>query len=242
MADGESGERHRGLVSIAMPGKTADFQVWKTAKPDVFLHDGKNVTPPPGWAFVPSGDPGLTRRLKSSGECWVVVHRRKNRVESLGLLTDGTRVAQTKAQLATERADPSYLRKLDSAKKRREAEQAKYEVEFREAVLKFLAFAPRHAEMALKLAGAVTVLAAPVGSGTVARTERIPLERRAEAAVIAWMRHQTTAYDHMSIARIKGERREVRRDLAERSRRLLEKYRNGEPVDSAVCPLAGALK
>lgn len=53
--------------------------------------------------------------------------------------------------------------------------------------------------------------AVPVGSGTVARTQLIPLEQRAEAAVIAWMRHQTTAYDRMSIARIKGERREVRR-------------------------------
>jgi hypothetical protein len=45
----------------------------------------------------------------------------------------------------------------------------------------------------------VTTHAAPVGSGTVARTERIPIERRAEAAVIAWMRHQTTAYDNLAL-------------------------------------------
>lgn len=38
----------------------------------------------------------------------------------------------------------------------------------------------------------VTHHATPVGSGTVARTKRIPVEYRAEAAVIAWMRHQTT--------------------------------------------------
>ena len=37
-----------------------------------------------------------------------------------------------------------------------------------------------------------------MGSGTVARTKRCPLSE-AEAAVIAWMRHQTTAYDSMVI-------------------------------------------
>jgi hypothetical protein len=50
----------------------------------------------------------------------------------------------------------------------------------------------------------VTDHATPVGSGTVARTKRIPVEQRAEAAVIAWMRHQTTGYDGMVIPRIKG--------------------------------------
>jgi hypothetical protein len=83
--------------------------------------------------------------------------------------------------------------------------------------------------------------ATPVGSGTVARTKRIPVEQRAEAAVIAWMRHQTTAYDHMSIARVKGKRREVRRMLAEQSRRLLGSYRAGRPVNPATCPLQRAV-
>jgi hypothetical protein len=54
------------------------------------------------------------------------------------------------------------------------------------------------------LAQAVTDHATPVGSGTVARTKRIPVEQRAEAAVIAWMRHQTTGYDGMVIPRVKG--------------------------------------
>ena len=78
--------------------------------------------------------------------------------------------------------------------------------------------------------------AVPVGSGTVARTKRIPVERRAEAAVIAWMRHETTAYDGMVIPREKGARREVRRMLAKRSRSLLEVYRRGEEPDES-CPL-----
>ncbi len=50
----------------------------------------------------------------------------------------------------------------------------------------------------------VTDHATPVGSGTVARTKRIPVEYRAEAAVIAWMRHQTTGYDDMVIPRLVG--------------------------------------
>jgi hypothetical protein len=74
----------------------------------------------------------------------------------------------------------------------------------------------------------------------VARTQRIPIEKRAESAVIAWLRHATTAYDNMKIPRIKGKRREVRRMLAEQSRRLLEKYRAGHEVEMA-CPLQQAL-
>jgi len=69
------------------------------------------------------------------------------------------------------------------------------------------------------------------GSGTVARTALIPIEERAATkAVIAWMRHQTTAYDSMAIARVKGERLEVRRLLARRSHEFLRNYRSGQPA------------
>jgi hypothetical protein len=76
----------------------------------------------------------------------------------------------------------------------------------------------------------------------VARTERIPIHERAEAAVIAWMRYQTTGYEQMKIPRIKGRRRETRRLLAEKSRYLLEAYRAGRPVAEADCPLWRALE
>jgi hypothetical protein len=108
-------------------------------------------------------------------------------------------------------------------------------------VLGFLAFHGRHAGLAGRLAEAVTDHAAPVGSGTVARTRRIPLERRAEAAVLAWLRHRTTAYDRMMIPRVRGKRREVRRLLAAHSRALLDAYRRGNPADAASCPLQQAL-
>jgi hypothetical protein len=86
----------------------------------------------------------------------------------------------------------------------------------------------------------VTDHATPVGSGTVARSKRISIEKRAKAAVIAWMRHQTTAYDGMVIPRIKGKRREVRRMLAARSKELLARYRRGDPISDG-CPLKKAL-
>ncbi len=107
-------------------------------------------------------------------------------------------------------------------------------------MLTFLAFHARHTDLANQIARAVTNHATPVGSGTVARTKRIPVEQRAEAAVIAWMRHQTTAYDSMAIPGVKGKRREVRRMLARRSKDLLERYRRGEPVGED-CPLMKAL-
>ena len=107
-------------------------------------------------------------------------------------------------------------------------------------MLSFLAFHSDHTDLAHRLARVVTDHATPVGSGTVARTKRIPVEERAEAAVIAWMRHQTTGYEGMVIPRIKGKRREVRRMLARRSHELLDHYRRGLLVPEG-CPLQKAL-
>ena len=106
--------------------------------------------------------------------------------------------------------------------------------------MEFLDFHSDRADLAQQLARAVTAHATPVGSGTVARTKRIPVEKRAEAAVIAWMRHQTTAYESIKIPRVKGKRREVRQMLAERSMELLSRCRSGEAIPDD-CPLQQAL-
>ena len=124
--------------------------------------------------------------------------------------------------------------------RRRDHVQAGYVEDFYAAVLNFLAFNPAHAALAARLARVVADYATPVGSGTVARTKRIPVEQRAEAAVVAWLRHQTTAYESMKIPRVKGKRREIRRMLAQRSQELLGRYRTGEPVGED-CPLKKAL-
>lgn len=197
---------------------------------------------PPGWALLPPGDAALTRRVKAGGPSWTVQEKKGRRTFSRGVWAPADRIATVRAELEAERATDAYAKRRQADAKRRERKQTEYVEDFRGAVLAFLGFASLHADLAERLAGAVTKHATPVGSGTVARTQRIPIERRAESAVIAWLRHQTTAYDNMKIARIKGKRREVRRMLAEESRRLLEKYRAGETVDPRSCPLQRALR
>jgi hypothetical protein len=159
----------------------------------------------------------------------------RKRMMSSGVWAPAARIAAVREALAAERASPAYARKRDQAAARRERKQAAY-------VEDFLGFAPAHASLAERVADAVAAHATPVGSGTVARTQRIPVERRAEAAVIAWLRHQTTAYDDMAVPRVRGARRELRRQLAQRSRALLRRYRSGHPVSADSCPLRQALE
>lgn len=202
--------------------------------------DGQILKVPDGWALVPPGDAALTRRVKDAGEAWAVAERKGRKVFSRGVWAPAATVERVKADLEAERSTAGFARQRDAAARRREKAQAGYVQDFHGAVLAFLAFHPAHAALADRLARAVTAHATPVGSGTVARTKRIPVERRAEAAVIAWLRHQTTGYDHMAIPRVKGRRREVRRLLARRSVELLARYRRGE-LGGEKCPLTAAL-
>jgi len=196
---------------------------------------------PDDWDLLPPGDPALTRRVKAEGACWVMQEKKGRKVFGYGVWAPRERIERHRRELELERAEPAYAKKLAAGRERREREQEAYVEDFRGSVLQFLKFAPCHQALAEQLANAVTAHATPVGSGTVARTERIPVEERAAAAVIAWLRHQTTAYDSMTIARVKGKRREVRRELAEQSRRLLARYRAGERIDAAQCVLTRAL-
>jgi hypothetical protein len=203
--------------------------------------EGEIKQVPANWDLLPPGDAGLTRRLKSLGPSWTVKEKKGRRSFSKGVWAPADLIASAKSSVATDRSKPEYAKRKAADANRREKKQAAYVEDFHGAVCNFLRFDSAHEDLAFKLATAVTQHATPVGSGTVARTERIPIERRAESAVIAWMRHQTTAYDHMKIARVKGKRREVRRMLAEESRKLLQKYRRGLKVDEASCPLSKAI-
>ena len=208
----------------------------------VTTNDGQVLRVPDSWDLLPPGDAALSRRIKADGPTWTVIEMKGRKRFSRGIWAPAERIEVLRAQLEVERQDPSYERALEAGRKRRAKEQAEYAEDFEKSVLTFLAFHPRYADTAAALAKVIAAHAVPVGSGTVARTERIPIEQRAEAAAIAWMRHQTTGYDDMTIARIKGERREVRRRLAERSRALLNRYRRGDAVDAQRCPLDQALK
>lgn len=203
--------------------------------------DGRVVAVPSDWDLLPPGDAALTRRVKAAGDHWVVAERRGRKVFSRGIWAPVATIARIRSELAAERAAPAYARGREADARRRAVAQAAYVDEFTQAVVTFLDFHPAHADLGRRLATLVAAHATPVGSGTVARTTRIPVERRARAAVIAWMRHQTTAYDSMRIPRVKGGRREARRLLAERSRQVLAGYRRGDAM-TAGCPLRAALE
>lgn len=203
--------------------------------------DGKILAPPADWALLPPGDPGLTRRVKAAGTSWTVQEKKGRKVFSRGVWAPRANIDAAMTQLDEERSTVAYAKRQAASARRRDKVQSEYVTSFRDSVLQVLAFAPVHRVLANDLADAVAEHATPVGSGTVARTQRIPVEQRAEAAVIAWLRHQTTLYDQMRIPRIKGERREVRRLLAQQSRQLLQQYRDGIAVEPGRCPLRNAL-
>lgn len=213
-----------------------------TDQPTVFVGpDGVRRTAPIGWACLPPGDAGLTRRVKQLGPSWAVIEKRGRKAFSKGLWAPRENIEAARTAIEAERATPAYAKKQAAAAARRDREQSAYVVSFETEVLGFLRFAPRFEALARSVARQVTEHATPVGSGTVARTERIPIERRAESAVIAWMRHQTTAYDQMKIERVKGRRREVRRELATISRAVLDLHRRDVAHAAAACPLCSAV-
>ena len=202
---------------------------------------GISETPPPDWAFLKAGDAAVTRKVTASGPIWRVQIKKGRRIQSLGIWAPQSNISQAKVDVEAMRADPSYAKKQASAAKSRAKKQENYMAEFQLEVAKYLNFHASYADLQSKMAQLVTEHAIPIGSGTVARTSMIPVKERAGKAVIAWMRHKTTNYDNIKIARIKGERRKVRKQLAQRSLAILKQYRSGQPV-ATDCPLWKALK
>jgi hypothetical protein len=179
--------------------------------------------------------------VKEAGEHWLVQEKKGRQTFSRGVWAPAATIDRLRAEPDAEQSTEGYAKRRQAAARRRDQAQAEYVEDFFGAVVAFLAIHPTHADLADRLARAVTPHATPVGSGTVARTRRIPVERRAEAAVSAWLRHQTTGYDGRVIPGVKGKRREVRRLLAQRSKEWLARYRRGEPVEEA-CPLLRACR
>ncbi len=200
----------------------------------------KGFVPPTGWECLAPGDAALTRKVKAAGPTITIQEKRGRKIFSKGVWADAQQIKRATQELEALRSTEKYAKTQVQTAARREKKQEAYVEDFNLAVLQFLNFAACHRQIAIELADLVSAHATPVGSGTVARTERIPIQQRAQAAVIAWMRHQTTGYDNMKIARVKGKRREVRRELAEQSSRLLSRYRSGQPIESD-CPLVIAV-
>jgi hypothetical protein len=202
--------------------------------------DGTILTPPQGWIFLKAGDAALTRRVKASGDHWCVKFKKGRKLFSKGVWAPQSTIDRIKKDLEAERATPAFARRAESSARRRKKEQIEYVDEFFNAVLDYLAFDPKYSALAEQVARAITDHATPVGSRTVARTERIPVAERAEAAVLAWMRHKTTDYDTMKMPRVPFGRRKTRKKLAQRSKKLLHQYRQGNAPEDH--PLEAALQ
>lgn len=202
---------------------------------------GEPLTPPAHWSFLPAGDAGVTRKVTANTDFWRVQVKKGRRTLSKGIWASTAIIAEAQRSVTSQRTTDAYKNRCEYDKQRRQQKQDQYEIEFTQAVRHFLNFDPTHQSIEETIAHAVTQHAIPVGSGTVARTSMIPLGERASHAVIAWMRHKTTAYDHLNIARIKGERRAVRRSLAEQSLAILNRYRHNTSIP-INCPLHIAVK
>ena len=98
--------------------KKEEFLVWKSPEKGVFIHDGQHVSLPEGWVQIPSGDAGLTRRLKAAGEYRVLVHMRRNRMEAIGLWVPEKIADQVRAELEKERSDPAWQKKCGNGNRR----------------------------------------------------------------------------------------------------------------------------
>ncbi|MGE5395709.1 MAG: DUF2293 domain-containing protein [Candidatus Saccharibacteria bacterium] len=201
---------------------------------------GEILSAPPSWAYLPAGDAGVTRKVTAKGEYWRVEIKKGRRTMSLGIWAPKATIENAIQEMQQTRQSDQYQKKQAYAAGYRERKQEEYHQEFLQSIKEFLNFHPNYKQMEHQLAQAVTAHAIPVGSGTVARTQMIPIDKRAQLAVIAWMRHQTTGYDNLQIARVKGERRAVRRSLAQQSELLLMRYRQGM-APQTNCPLKKAL-
>src|SRR3954466_13316560 len=88
--------------------------------------DGRVLAAPEGWALLPPGDAGLTRRVKAAGEHWVVQEKVGRRMFSRGVWAPAATIDQIRAELEAERTTEGYAKRKEAASRRREETQAEY--------------------------------------------------------------------------------------------------------------------
>ncbi len=158
--------------------------------------DHGEIEIPEEWEFLSSGDAFVTRRVKAAGTYWVAwqprgrhrAHRRR-----LGLWAPQGNIEAAEAE-ASATAEERSKRREQGARSRAKREAA-YRDEFEEAVLRFLAFAPEHADLAGGIAREAADRSVEVGSGRVGRTRTLSLDERAALAARALIRHRHTSYE-----------------------------------------------
>jgi hypothetical protein len=150
---------------------------------------------PDGWEFLPTGDAFLTRTVKAAGPYWLSWqprgrHRPHRRLLGLWAPAETVKAARGKAD---ETAALRAAGRVQGARARQRHEE-RYQEQLQAAVVSFLDFSPDHAALAERIAGDTAAHAAVVGSGRVARTQKLSLDERAALAARAHIRHIYTGY------------------------------------------------
>ena len=223
-----------------MPTETRSFLITKSDR-DLKDKTGKVFSVPTGWKNLPAGDASVTRKVKSLGPTWTVQEKKGRKAFSHGVWAAKEQIEEAVTLVEAQRADPKHQKKLAQVKVRRDEKETVFGEDFQQAIIQFLNFDQKYHHLVEQLSKRVKEHAVPVGSGTVARSSSVTLNDKAALAVMAWMRHQTSTYDSTPVQRVKGARRELRRQIARKSERILAKYRRGDDVDFKVCPLYKAL-
>src|ERR687883_603283 len=97
----QGSESEKGEINFA-PGPTPNT---------VRAADGRVLTAPEGWALLPPGDAGLTRRVKAAGEHWVVQEKRGRKVFSRGVWAPAATIDRIRAELDAERSTEGFVKK-----------------------------------------------------------------------------------------------------------------------------------
>jgi hypothetical protein len=151
---------------------------------------------PDDWDFLPSGDAFVTRRVKAAGTYWVAWRPRgRNRAHRrrLGLWAPKAVIGEAWAQAGA--TEQQRARRRERGAKTREQQEDVYRDQLAEAVRRFLAFAPEHADLADEIASEAATRSAVVGSGRVGRARTLSLDERAALAAQALIRHRYTSYE-----------------------------------------------
>ena len=101
-----------------MPTQTRDVSPGPHPR-QVKAANGQLLDVPSGWSLLPPGDAALSRRVKSEGPCWCVKEKRGRKIFSQGIWAPHERIERIRAELAVERQQPDYQRKLDAGRERR---------------------------------------------------------------------------------------------------------------------------
>lgn len=172
------------------------FKARENEPGDVFERRLGHLKIPEGWQFLPRGDVYLTRTVKKLGPTWVLLkfNSRRRVMQACGLYAPKLNIEKANA-MAEETCERRASQRVAGAKARARKEE-NYREGFKKAVREFLNFAPQHAELAMKIASNVAEHACVVGSGRVARTQKIDLLEKVRLATIAYIRHQHTNYEN----------------------------------------------